>query len=81
MFHWLLFRLRFMSGIGKLASGDPTWSNLTALNYYFETQPLPHVGSWYAHQLPGWLLQTGTALTLFSELIVPFLYFFPEDGA
>ena len=78
MFHWLLFRLRFMSGIGKLASGDPTWSNLTALNYYFETQPLPHVGSWYAHQLPGWLLQTGTALTLFSELIVPFFIFLPR---
>lgn len=75
MFHWLLFRLRFMSGLGKLASGDPSWSSLTALNYYFETQPLPHVGSWYAHQLPEWLLYLGTALTLFSELIVPLFIF------
>ena len=78
MFHWLLFRLRFMSGVGKLTSGDPSWSGLTALNYYFETQPLPHVGSWYAHQLPSWLLQAGTALTLFSELIVPFFIFLPR---
>jgi len=79
MFHWLLFRLRFMSGVGKLASGDPAWSNLTALNYYFETQPLPHFGSWYAHQLPEWLLQAGVALTLFSELIVPFFIFLPRQ--
>ncbi len=56
LFHWLLFRLRFMSGISKLASGDPSWANLTTLNYYFETQPLPHAGAWYFHQLPEWLL-------------------------
>ncbi|MCP5418803.1 MAG: lipase maturation factor family protein [Chromatiaceae bacterium] len=78
LFHWLLFRLRFMSGLAKLASGDPSWWGLTALSHYFETQPLPHVGSWYAHQLPAWLLQAGTALTLFSELIVPFFIFLPR---
>ena len=75
LFHWLLFRLRFMSGVSKLASGDPGWANLSALNYYFETQPLPHVGSWYFHQLPDWMLQGGVLLVLFSELIVPFFIF------
>ena len=78
LFHWLLFRLRFMSGISKLASEDPTWSNLTALNYYFETQPLPHVGAWYFHQLPDWILQSGVVLVLFTELIVPFFIFLPR---
>lgn len=78
MYHWLLFRLRFMSGIAKLASGDPSWSGLTALNSYFETQPLPHVGSWYAHQLPETILQAGVALTLFAELAVPFFIFLPR---
>src|SRR2546422_2821394 len=38
---WLLFRLMFLSGITKLASGDPTWGDLTALDYHFWTQPLP----------------------------------------
>ena len=38
---WLVFRLMFLSGITKFASGDPTWANWTALNYHFETQPLP----------------------------------------
>jgi len=78
LFHWLLFRLRFLSGISKLFSSDPSWSSLTTLNYYFETQPLPHVGSWYAHQLPEWLLQAGTLLVLFSELVVPFFIFLPR---
>ncbi len=78
LFHWLLFRLRFMSGLSKIASGDPSWANLTTLNYYFETQPLPHVGSWYFHQLPEWLLQSGVVLVLFSELIVPFFIFLPR---
>jgi hypothetical protein len=78
LFDWLLFRLRFMSGVFKLASGDPSWSGLTALNHYFETQPLPHIGAWYAHHLPELLLKAGVIFTLFSELLVPFLIFFPR---
>ena len=78
LFHYLLFRLRFMSGVSKLASGDPSWSNLTTLNYYFETQPLPHMGAWYFHQLPEWLLQGGVLLVFFTELIVPFFIFLPR---
>ena len=34
---WLLFRLLFASGMAKLMSGDPTWRNLTALHYHYET--------------------------------------------
>lgn len=78
LFHWLLFRLRFLSGLSKLLSGDPSWAGLATLNSYFETQPLPHAGAWYAHQLPGWLLQSGTALVLFIELVVPFFIFLPR---
>lgn len=78
LFHWLLFRLRFLSGISKLQSEDPSWSSLEALKYYFETQPLPHVGSWYAHQLPEWMHRTGTATVLFAELVVPFFIFLPR---
>jgi hypothetical protein len=78
LFHWLLFRLRFLSGLAKVLGGDPSWSGLTALNHYFETQPLPHIGSWYAHQLPTPLLQAGTGFTLFVELVVPFFIFLPR---
>ena len=78
LYHWLLFRLRFMSGVSKLASDDPSWANLTTLNYYFETQPLPHAGAWYFHQFPEWLLQAGVVFAFFTELIVPFFIFLPR---
>lgn len=78
LFRWLLFRLRFMSGLSKLTLGDPGWSGLTALNYYFEVQPLPTPLAWYFHQLPDWLLKVGTAGTLFVELLVPFMMFLPR---
>jgi predicted DCC family thiol-disulfide oxidoreductase YuxK len=79
LLHWVLFRLRFLSGLAKLSSGDEAWSGFTALKYYFETQPLPHVGAWYAHQLPEWLLRAGVGWTFFVELLVPFLMFLPRQ--
>ncbi len=78
LYYWLLFRLRFFSGLSKLFSGDPVWANFTALKYYFETQPLPHIGAWYAHHLPDWLLRAGVGFTFFVELIVPFFIFLPR---
>lgn len=78
LFRWLLFRLRFMSGLSKLASGDPAWSGLVALDTYFEVQPLPNPVAWYVHQWPEWLLKAGTIGTLFVELLVPFMMFLPR---
>lgn len=49
LLRWLTFRLMFASGIVKLLSKCKTWWGLTALRYHFETQPLPHFLSWYAH--------------------------------
>ncbi len=44
----LVFRFMLLSGVVKLASNDPTWRDLTALEYHFETQPLPTLFAWYA---------------------------------
>lgn len=74
---WLLFRLIFSSGVTKLRSRDPTWRNLTALQYHYETQPLPTRVSWYAHQLPAWFQKFSVAILFFIELIAPFLLFAP----
>ncbi len=78
LYRVLLFRLRFLSGISKLIGGDPSWSGLTALLYYFETQPLPHLGSWYAHHLPPPLLEALTFFSLVIEIVVPFMMFLPR---
>lgn len=75
---WLLFRLMFESGVVKLASGDPTWRNLTALAVHYETQPLPTPLGWYAHQLPAWVQRVSCAAMFAIELLAPFLIFAPR---
>ena len=47
----LLFKLMFSSGCVKLSSGDPTWRNLTALTFHYQTQPLPTWIGWYAQPI------------------------------
>jgi len=75
---WLLFRLTFSSGLVKLASGDPTWRNLSALAYHYETQPLPTPLAWYLHQLPAWYHRL-EAIGMFAvELGAPWLIFAPR---
>ncbi|NMH65730.1 lipase maturation factor family protein [Shewanella salipaludis] len=71
----LLFRFVFMSGAVKVLSGDPTWAGLTALEYHFQTQPLPTPLAWYAQQLPAWSLQLFTLMVLTMELLLPWLIF------
>jgi hypothetical protein len=73
-----LFRLTFSSGAVKLLSGDPTWRNLTALNYHYETQPLPVWASWYVHQLPQWFQKLSVVGMFGLELFAPFLIFAPR---
>ncbi len=67
----LLAKLVFMSGAVKLLSGDPSWRDLGALSYHFETQPIPTWSSWLAHQLPGAWLRGATLASLAIELALP----------
>jgi lipase maturation factor 1 len=74
----LLFRLMFSSAVVKLASGDPNWRHLTALEYHYETQPLPPWTAWYAHHLPA-VFQRFSALMMFAiEGLAPWLVFAPR---
>jgi predicted DCC family thiol-disulfide oxidoreductase YuxK len=79
---WLLrllaFKLMFLSGVVKLTSGDPTWRNLTALTYHYETQPIPNMIAWYAHLLPLWFQKASCAGVFVIELGAPFLLFGPR---
>ena len=51
LLRWLLFRNIFGAGLIKIR-GDKCWHDCTALDYHFETQPIPNAISWYCHQLP-----------------------------
>ena len=78
LLRWLLFRLMFSSGLVKLLSGDSAWLSLRALEFHFETQPLPAWTSWYIHQLPEWALAAAVASVFAFELVVPFSVFAPR---
>ena len=75
---WLLFRLMFLSGAVKLLSNDPTWRDLTALDYHYWTQPLPTPVAWYAAQLPAWFQRMSVIGVFTLELGVPFLILTPR---
>ena len=79
LLRFLLFKLMFSSGCVKLASGDPTWRNLTALTFHYQTQPLPTWIGWYAGQLPLWFQKFSCVAMFAIELGAPFLIFFPRQ--
>jgi predicted DCC family thiol-disulfide oxidoreductase YuxK len=79
LFRFLLFRLMFSSGFGKLTSGDPTWRNFTALDFHYFTQPLPTPIAWYMYQLPEWFHKLSVGFMFFIEIVIPFLIFAPRQ--
>lgn len=47
--------LRALYGIGAgliKIRGDKVWRDLTAMDYHYETQPLPNPVSYFLHQAP-----------------------------
>ena len=81
LIRWLLFRLMFLSGLVKLTQDsvrDPTWHKLTALNYHYQTQPIPTWTSWYAHHLPEWFQTMSVSGMFVIELWMPLLIFAPR---
>jgi lipase maturation factor len=80
IYRWTLFRLMFGAGLIKLR-GDACWRDLTCLDYFFETQPMPNPLSWYLHHLPRTVLHAGVVFNHVVELAVPFAFFLPQPYA
>ncbi len=78
LYRWLLFRLMLLSGAVKLLSGDPTWREFRALQYHYQTQPLPTPLAWYAQQLPAWFQHLSVGVMFAIELGAPFLLLLPR---
>jgi len=76
---WLWFTIYFGSGVAKLASGDPEWRHLTALDHYYENGPLPTWIGWYAQQYtPHWVNAVTVVAVLVLELGVAWICFGPR---
>jgi len=74
---WLFVRMMIESGVVKLTWGDKTWLGYSALDFHFETQPIPLWTAWYAHQAPRWMLRTACWITYFIEIVTPALLLAP----
>jgi lipase maturation factor 1 len=78
MLLWLWFTIYFESGLVKIASGDPEWRHLTAMDQYYQNGPLPTWIAWYVQHFPHWF-HVGTAgLTLLLELVLAWMLFLPR---
>jgi hypothetical protein len=79
LFRWLIFRIMLGAGLIKLR-GDSVWRDLTALFYYFETQPIPNPLSRWFHLLPRAALEAGVVLNHAAELVAPWFVFWPRKA-
>jgi len=75
---WEWFRIYFESGVVKLASGDPQWRRLTAMDQYYQNGPLPTWIGYYVEQLPHWFQASTVVATLLMELVLVFMLFLPR---
>ncbi len=78
LLRWEWFRIYFESGVVKLASGDPQWRDLSAMDHYDENGPLPTWIGWYSAQLPHRFHASVALFTLVAELGLAWLVFLPR---
>jgi lipase maturation factor 1 len=78
LLRWEWFCIYFESGLVKLASGDPEWRNLTAMNDYYQNGPLPTWIGWYVQHLPNWFHISTAFATLLLELVLVWMVFLPR---
>lgn len=71
----ILFRFLFSSGVVKFLLGSEEWRRLTAMEYHYETQPLPNRVAYFFHHQPKSVAQFSTIVVFFFEMVLPFFIF------
>ena len=71
---YFLFRIMIGAGLIKLKSGDSKWKypNFSAMDYFYETQPVPNPLTRYFHFMPRKWHRFEVLTNHFIEMIVPF---------
>jgi lipase maturation factor 1 len=78
LLRWEWFCIYFGSGVGKMAGGDPSWRNFTAMDDYYQNGPLPTWIGWYVQHLPHWFHASAVFYTLAIELVLVLMLFLPR---
>lgn len=71
----ILFRFMFSSGVAKFLLGSQEWRDLSAMEYHYETQPLPNKIAYFLHHQPKFIAHLTTIATFICEMILPFFIF------
>lgn len=77
LMRWLAFRIMLGAGLIKLR-GDACWTELTCLDWHFETQPIPNPLSAWFHHLPHAVHAAGVVTNHLAELVLPWCVFGPR---
>ena len=87
MIRWYLFRIMIGAGLIKIRSHDQKWKfsrgggddskHLSAMDYFYETQPVPNPLTKYFHFMPHWWHQGEVLINHFVELVAPWLLLVP----
>jgi hypothetical protein len=78
LLQWEWFRIYFESGMVKIASGEPQWRQMTAMDEYYQNGPLPTWVGWYVQHLPHWFHASTAYCTLALELGLVWMLFLPR---
>ena len=78
LLRWEWFCIYFGSGVAKMASGDRSWRNFTAMDDYYQNGPLPTWIGWYVSHLPHWFHASAVFYTLAIELVLCWMVFLPR---
>lgn len=76
---WYLFKIMIGAGLIKAKSSDPKWKpgNMSAMDYFYETQPVPNQFTRYFHFMPKAWHRFEVWMNHFVELVAPFLLLMP----
>ncbi|MDX2087380.1 MAG: lipase maturation factor family protein [Kofleriaceae bacterium] len=77
LLRWLVLRIMLGAGLIKLR-GDTCWTDMTCLDYHFETQPIPNPLSAWFHHLPTGVLHAGVVINHIVEIVLPLFVFGPR---
>jgi lipase maturation factor 1 len=78
LLQWEWFRIYFESGVVKIASGEPQWRQMTAMDEYYQNGPLPTWIGWYVQHLPHWFHAATAYGTIALELGLVWMMFLPR---
>jgi hypothetical protein len=78
LLQWEWFRIYFESGVVKIASGEPQWRQMTAMDEYYQNGPLPTWIGWYVQHLPHSFHAATAYGTIALELGLVWMMFLPR---